>query len=92
MSRKLLAFLIEELETIRIRCKHPDCGLIIELKVADLFAKFKIPKCPGCNKELCLPSDNGFIALAAAARAFANNKDRVEIEFVIPEPPTTKQA
>jgi hypothetical protein len=83
MSRKLLAFLLSELKTVRVICKRDGCGMIYELPVAELETRFKNMTCPACKNLLGHGNENGFAWLSAAVRAFATVKDWVELEFVL---------
>lgn len=87
MSRKLLAFLLSELKTVRIICKHPACGVITEMPLDKLAGKLCTGQCPACQKAIASVSQdsNAFLLLAKAAQLFAARKDDVEIEFVIPD-------
>ena len=96
MSRKLLAFLLSELRTIRIVCKGQikgkPCGTVLEVplsNLADFFARTDAT-CRHCNTSwLHFPSPGDaqepFRLLAQAINNFANMKERVDVEFVLPD-------
>lgn len=82
MSRKLFAFLLSELKTVRIICKN--CNVITELPIADLADKFKAPKCPSCKNSIASENENPFVLLARSLAWFAG-ENRVDVEFIIPD-------
>lgn len=55
MSRRLLAFLLSELKTVRLICPRPQCGGVAELSVESLAVRFgatvRQPACPLCNHD-----------------------------------------
>lgn len=86
MSEKLIKFLLSELKTVRVHCRHKGCGAIIEIPTADLGRKFGGGHCPICQQLLQLPGDNnGFIQLAEAVKNLTGAKSNVEVEFALPE-------
>lgn len=96
MSRKLLAFLLSELSTVRIKCVK--CKGIVEVETVDqvvvMFSGPDDPKCPLCKQLLIGPgcgSNNPMRNLAVAVAELKKRSDTVEIEFVLadkgePEP------
>jgi hypothetical protein len=84
MSKHLLSFLLSELETIRVICRHDSCRGIIELSIEDL-ARRQPTKCPFCNGDWDYRGDRG--PLAKYADAIADLKrceKRMAVEFVLP--------
>ncbi len=85
MSKKLLSFLLSELQTARVVCKA--CGVIVELPLAKLtdggrgFAR----KCVSCNADFD-PAGNGaaIAKLAVALTDLQKLASLVDLEFVIP--------
>lgn len=89
MSRKLFAFLLSELKTVRLVCQRAGCGGVLELTVKRLAENPPAPACPLCRTEWFGPvgmSANPLAQLAAAAQAVAANAGSVQVEFVLPDP------
>ncbi len=82
MSRKLHAFLISELDLIRVRCQA--CKKVIELGAEDLANVFQAGACPLCAQPLTPLSGfhSPFVKLAQAIKEFKGQKG-VEIEFIL---------
>ena len=99
MSRKLLAFLLSELATVRVKCPNPDCGIISELTI-ELMGKLSGGECKFCGQSLGFPRaegsrNNAYMLIADGIKQIqaarnANTHPVAEIEFIIPEPPPTK--
>jgi hypothetical protein len=85
MSRKLLAFLMSELKTVRIICQQDGCGVIAEIPIEELDSKMSGPNCLFCKRPFTAVPDNPFVLLAKAARKFKLCSNEVQIEFVIPD-------
>jgi hypothetical protein len=69
MSRKLLAFLLSELRTVRVICKNPACGAVVELPIERLGVKMHDARCRVCDTALIhlrKPDDNPLVAFALA--------------------------
>ena len=87
MSRKLFAFLLSELKTVRVIC--PTCKSACELSIENLAKGTNRIMCPGCGKDL-IPTATiagtspTLATLAEAIRFLQNNK--TELEFVLPDP------
>jgi hypothetical protein len=85
MSRKLFAFLLSELKTVRIICN--DCRTASEIPI-DRLAKNAPSDCPGCSKNLMGALINSGSStpkqLAAIIESLAKAKE-FEIEFVVPD-------
>lgn len=85
MSRKLFAFLLSELNLVRVKCGK--CKNVVEIKAEDLGANFgNNALCPICGVRFSCSSgpQSPFTLLATAIKDFRNTKD-VEIEFVLPD-------
>ncbi len=89
MSRRLLAFLLSELKTVRVICPRKECGAVTEVTVEQLGLRFdREPACPVCK--------HGFpVAGLAAGSPFSRLADAVRdlsvggaaaVEFVLPDP------
>ncbi len=98
MSRRLLAFLLSELKTVRIICQHPSCGAVTEMTVEAMATRFKgrTAECPVCQSQFAgvaggMPGeDNALFKLAAGILASQGagkaTPPGVEVEFVLPDP------
>ncbi|HYH66571.1 MAG TPA: hypothetical protein VD866_17890 [Urbifossiella sp.] len=98
MSRRLLAFLLSELKTVRLICQRPQCGAVTEMSVESLGARFanRTPGCPVCNHDFAgvaagdRDSQNALVRLADAILAIQgvgrSTPAGVEVEFVLPDP------
>lgn len=86
MSRRLLTFLLSELSVVRVICKNPACGGVVELPLANLAAKLHVPTCKLCGLEF-LPAAiaNPFVALGKAVQDLQRHADRCDVEFVLPD-------
>ena len=86
MSRKLFAFLLSELGTLRVVCKQ--CSGVAEMTIDRACAKFETQSnCPLCNQPLFGMSrgaDNPLHRLATAIRSMQEHKT-VDVEFVTPD-------
>jgi hypothetical protein len=87
VSRKLLAFLLSDLETVRIRCMNKSCNGIIELKVEHLGTNQSAAKCKVCDTNFAWFGDsaNPILLLQNAVRLARDAKARVEIELTFPD-------
>ena len=84
MSRKLLAFLLSELNTVRILCRK--CSAVAEMPLADL-GRQPGHACRFCNAPFSLPPKNPgpFAALAQAIGELQKMNSAVDVEFVLPD-------
>lgn len=95
MSRKLLAFLLSELETVRLICQRPTCKGVTEFtidKMGERFESQRSPECPICGAIFTgIPGgyENYLVRLSKAISAMRNVADAVQIEFVLPDNATT---
>jgi hypothetical protein len=89
MSRKLLAFLLSELQTVRVICKNSACRGVIELPLSHLAAKLHDATCPLCHQpfiQLRKREDNPFALFGKAVEEPQHYApERYELEFIIPD-------
>jgi hypothetical protein len=83
MSRKLLVFLLNQLNIVRVKCLS--CKKVIEMPPEELAMQFSTGNCPLCNRPLTMlrGSDNPFLKLAKAIEDFKQHASTVEIELII---------
>lgn len=87
MSRRLFAFLLSELTTLRVICKSPVCGAITELSPRLLEAMCVRGECPVCKAPFGLPAGqiDAISKLAKAIQSVQACSDKVDIEFIQPD-------
>ena len=85
MSRKLFAFLLSELNLVRIKCKK--CKKTAELTTEQLSSQFQEPSCPFCHAVIAKgdPTNSPYAKLASAIQSLKNVDDLVEVEFILPD-------
>lgn len=87
MSRNLFAFLLSELQVVRIQC--PKCAAVTELTVEQLGYRLDNHQCPVCRHDWPgLRHDNGesrLSRLAKAITALQDNGDAPRVEFIMPD-------
>jgi hypothetical protein len=87
MSRKLLAFLLSELETVRIVCKG--CSAVTEMTTEKASGKFERPHCPVCNTAFfkIIPGQGQYNPLFNLLQAITEMKrfTTVDVEFTLPD-------
>jgi len=83
MSRKLLVFLLSELDKVRILCKG--CQCVSELALADL-QKHAVRSCPFCNAAFN-PSTTADVLrdFAAVLDKARGHGQLFDVEFVVPD-------
>lgn len=88
MSKHLLSFLLSELKTLRVICKQPGCGFVVEVGLERFLAnQSAFVQCRFCGKEF-EGSTTGSLPLAqfaTAIRAMSNAAERVDLEFILQE-------
>jgi hypothetical protein len=88
MSRRLFAFLLSELKTLRLVCKNPACGNVAEL-TPERLASGQYASCPFCTYSFITKKDDRdtypLVALAHAILAVRDLKKNVEVEFIAPD-------
>ena len=96
MSEKLFRFLLSELDIIRIRCVVGNCSGVIEMSVKNLKGTHKAIACPVCGTSFS--SENPVTApglleelgnVLERVKA-ASQRDKFEIQFIVPEPASQK--
>ena len=91
MSRKLFAFLLSELSTVRLICQRPHCGGVAEItieKVVDRFKGNNPPNCPLCNcifTGVGAGTNNQLVNMAESLVNLKAVSSALEIEFVLPD-------
>lgn len=92
MSRKLFAFFLRELGTVRLICQRPHCGGITEITVEKVVEKYKgtnLPHCPICTGTFTgvgSAHNNQLVNLAESLINLKAVSSALEIEFVLPDP------
>lgn len=88
MSRKLFAFLLSELQVMRLVCQREDCGGVMEFRIDRADDRLKRPSCPLCKTTL-VQEDVGYTnalgRLVDEIRKLAVLTPTVQIEFVLPD-------
>jgi hypothetical protein len=85
MPEKLLKFLLDELQIIRVTCKSPVCGATVETTIKKAQEAFPC-KCPVCGKDYVDGAITSPVSkLAAVLVQLAAMKKEVRIEFVLPD-------
>lgn len=93
MSKHLFAFLLTELNIVRIICQNPSCKKIVEMSFDELARK-PIIKCPLCTSTEFNPAghthtDYGpLFDLAKAVVSLKSLHESFDLEFVLPVDPT----
>lgn len=101
MSETLFKFLLSKISTIRIHCRNPVCGGIVEIPIDRIGAMYRGCTCPLCHQVFddghCelghLGPLNGrdlFVVLAGVLARLNAIKDKVDIEFVLLDPDKEK--
>lgn len=91
MSRKLLAFLLSELDTIRLICQRDACRAVTEVNFARMDSIGSSGVCPVCKHELYPGAgqfNNPLARLANAIQAVQvaqKSPDAAQVEFVLPD-------
>jgi hypothetical protein len=80
MAEKQLRFRLSELKTIRVICRQPVCGAIVEIPIEALEKVFSEPRCPVCESSFA----ESISTLGHAIHVLSAVRDLVDIEFVIP--------
>ena len=86
MSRRLLAFLLSELKTVRVVCHGPGCQTVLEMPL-EALARVTWTRCPQCHLDLD-PLANGTNPAAELARAVLKAQAMAKLfglEFVLPD-------
>lgn len=88
MSKKLFAFLLNELKIARVIC--PKCGAVTEVNIEQLSYRLNSLQCPVCRADwgglrLSDGGDNHIARLAKAIKALQDSADAPKVEFVLPD-------
>jgi len=93
MSRKLLAFLLTELKTVRVICKECKTTTEVDIeRLADVTDSTDTVHCHSCKKrfyQISKPGDNPFGKLADAIHALQSDAIKADVEFIIPDDSAT---
>jgi hypothetical protein len=90
MSRRLFAFLLSELKTVRLACQK--CGGIAEVTLEQLSEMEA--GCRLCGTDFLPPESNApiqqviknpYALIARAILAARDRKEKVEVEFILPD-------
>jgi hypothetical protein len=93
MSEKLLRFfLLSEVATVRLKCKHSGCGAITEVEIGQLRHRFPEGCCAVCKEpfdiidkgETSRRGTNWLSMLAECVAALNKDSVNVHVEFVLP--------
>lgn len=84
MSRTLLGVMIDELTIVRLICQNSGCGAVTEFQVRQLETR-EYFNCPFCQHKFMEPRTSHFANLANAIRELTYLKDKLGVEFIIPE-------
>jgi hypothetical protein len=89
MTRKLLAFLLSELKTVRLICQQERCGAVTEVSIAKMRTKFTGGACPLCDAQF-VPErldgkSNALVLLAFAIQELQEQTGTIQLEFVLPD-------
>jgi hypothetical protein len=84
MSQKLFRFLIGELKSLRVICKHPGCGGIIEMPLSSVIGKNSPITCPLCDKPLQHQMPNNHLAQLARSIEAIAMAGIADVEFLLP--------
>lgn len=87
MSRKLFAFLLSELNTVRVKCPH--CQAVAELTVEQLGFRLDMLQCPVCRADwrgfAGSDEQNLLNKLGKAIHALQSASGAAQVEFVLPD-------
>ena len=91
VSKRQFSFLLSELTTVRVICKHRGCGVVTEMPTNQLTVRFvgNQAACPHCRgvlfHESQLHTVTPAVALAYLAAESAKPEAMYDIEFVLPD-------
>lgn len=85
MNDQILRINLSELTTIRVKCGS--CGVVVESSIESSGPLFSDPNCKHCGELLFLTdgSISQIERLSTAIRLLVKDKERSDIEFVIPD-------
>jgi hypothetical protein len=85
VTRTVFAFMLAELNTVRICCQNPECQAVLELPLAQLAKKTEV-RCRWCNADFD-PTHTEKSALSVFAQNVIKIQELakiVQLEFVFP--------
>ena len=88
MSEKLFKFLLSEITLVRVHCRNDVCGGVIEIPIEKLGTVFRNCSCPLCHRQFDQGNwhgDNLLMIFAEAVKRLNGIKDKVGLEFVLPD-------
>jgi hypothetical protein len=86
MSKKLLAFLLSELTTVRIICRK--CSVVTEMPIDILIAtKGGATQCPSCKNSFTFQSVQPIANFASAVAEMRQIGLAVDLEFTVEDKP-----
>jgi uncharacterized metal-binding protein len=91
VSRKLFAFLLSELKTVRVICSRSGCRSVTEVDLSKLDSVGNKEVCPVCQQDLFKHSSedvNPLVKLAEGIRMVQEAQTKAgaaQIEFVLPD-------
>ena len=85
MSERLFRFNLKELKTIRLVCKNPDCGAVLEVPIERMRGMTGIILCQACKSETT-PFQRGDNLLKELADVMLKVRDAgyVDVGFSLP--------
>jgi hypothetical protein len=85
VSKHLLAFLLSEMNTIRLRCKRTDCGAVTEVLLNRMPPALRADfNCPCCHKPFHPHDKSNFLdKLARAVDGLKACKEDLAAEFIV---------
>jgi hypothetical protein len=90
MSETIFKILLSELNVVRIICRNPQCGAILELPLTELSRLLDKCQCKYCETTFRVGNADCFTTLAQAIRGLNSIKEKVGVEFVLPVKPEPK--
>lgn len=91
MSETLFRFLVQEIKLLRIICKNPRCGSVMEIPLARMADWHGVINCPACARAIQKGSDtDNYLANLAAVLLQLQKADYVDVGFSLPIAPETQ--
>ena len=86
MSEKLFRFLVSEIAVLRVICKNPKCGAVMEVPLARMRDWTGIIKCPACEVAVQRGSEpDNYLANLADVLLKLQRTDYVDVAFTLPD-------
>lgn len=87
MSETIFRVLLSELKSLRVRCSHPKCGVVMEFPLRRMADEAGELRCPSCSSQLQERGEGKRRLMALADAVLALQRDQaVAVEFLIPVP------